>query len=170
MSYLDPENWDDTRTTTTSNYVPEPKNTNDNADLKSAIFYSAMILTTAWTLWSVIGALILGSFVMACIVLVATTVCISFAVRLTEGNRIAGYFLGWTMALVVSVPMGLFGAQKILYPTQWNRNMAKVRAEKMEEDRRLNEAVHRRKVQNAVDAVQAIQLDEAIRQGVRGQY
>jgi len=166
MSYFDAEDWDIIKGARRSSYVPETKKTN-KADPEDFVFYSGMTVTVGWTILATFCAAAIAP-VLGLMVLGGTSLSVAFfSARMP--NRVQAWFTGWAMALIISVPFGLFGIQKVFNPGGWNARVARNAAADAR-SRELKESAERRRANKKEYGITAEQRDSIMGEARRRGY
>jgi len=165
MSYFDAEDLNVIKGAGRSSYVPETKKT--DVDVKSIMFYSAITISLGWTILATYCAAMIAP-ILGLIVLCSTSLSVAFT-SARMPNRVQAWFTGWVMSLLVSIPFGLFGVQKVFNPAGWNARVARNAAADAR-SKELKESAERRRANKKEYGITAEQHDSIMGEARRRGY
>lgn len=138
-----------------------------NVEVKSIMFYSGITICLGWTILATYCAAMIAP-ILGLIVLCSTSLSVAFfSARMP--NRVQAWFTGWVMSLIISVPFGLFGVQKVFYPAKWNARVARNAAADAR-SRELEESAERRRANKKEYGISASQRDAIMGEARRRGY
>ena len=138
-----------------------------NVEVKRIMFYSGITICLGWTILATYCAAMIAP-ILGFIVLFSTSLLIGTTAKRIP-NRVQAWFTGWAMSRIISVPLGLFGVQKVFNPAGWNARVARNAAADAR-SRELEASAERRRANKKEYGITAEQHDSIMGEARRSGY